>query len=238
MRKEKIALVTGGNRGLGKAICETLAEEGILVIFTYRNTSTISSKPNIRNVELDITDAAQCSNLIAKLNKSGESPNILINNAGITQDAFFHKMSPSQWHDVINTNLTSLYNITHPAYTQMRLQGWGRIVNISSVNARKGQYGQTNYCASKAGIEGFTRALALEAANSGITVNTISPGYTNTDMVISLSDAIKSRIEKQIPKGRFAEVTEVANLICYIVSDSASCISGATFDINGGLHMS
>ena len=238
MQKDKIALVTGGNRGLGKAISEALAEDDIFVISTYRQNPPSSTRPNIRHVELDVSNAEQCCSLIEKLTESGESPNILVNNAGITQDAFFHKMSPTQWNDVINTNLVSLFNITQTIYTQMRQQGWGRIINISSVNARKGQFGQTNYCASKAGVEGFTRALALEAAKSGVTVNAISPGYTNTDMVSSLSDSIKAKIKQQIPKRRFAEVAEIADLVKYIVSDNASYISGATIDINGGLHMS
>jgi acetoacetyl-CoA reductase len=162
---------------------------------------------------------------------------MLINNAGITNDQMFHKMTEEQWNSVILTNLFALFNITQPIYTQMRANAFGRILNISSVNALKGQMGQVNYCASKAGVIGFTKALSLEGARFGVTVNTISPGYTETDMVEAIAPEIREKIEASIPLGRFSRPEEIACLVAYVLSDEASYISGANFNINGALHL-
>lgn len=235
---KKVAVVTGGSKGLGLAIVKELAGVCDLVIATYSNTQPSFTHSNVIYKKLDITSSSECLDLISELAASSIHPNILINNAGITADSMFHRMSFDKWLDVINVNLVSMYNLTHPLFTSMREMGFGRIINISSVNAGKGQLGQANYCASKAGIQGFTKVLALEGAAKGITANTVSPGYCETDMISSISPDILETIRKTIPQKRFGEPQEIGSLVKFLVSDEAAYINGANLDINGGLYCS
>ena len=235
---QKIAFVTGGSRGIGAAIVEKLIDQCDLIIATYNK-----SKPGITNakvlyVKLDITCEESCEYVFDKLEKDGNFPNILVNNAGVTHDVFFHKMDKVSWLEVINTNLISIFNVTNKIYKKMRDNGYGRIINISSINANKGQIGQTNYCASKAGIQGFTRALALESASKNITVNSISPGYCSTDMVNKISADIKESIVKNIPVNRLGTPKEIAEMVSFLISDNAGVITGTKMEINGGQYLS
>jgi len=230
-------MVTGGGKGIGAAIVEKLSSAGYIVVATFNSQEPTRYFSNVIYKRLDIRDAASCKKLLAELAKENLFPDMLVNNAGITNDQMFHKMTEEQWSSVLSTNLFSLYNITQPIYTQMRANAFGRILNISSVNALKGQMGQVNYCASKAGVIGFTKALSLEGARFGVTVNTISPGYTETDMIEAIGPDIREKIEASIPLGRFGRPEEIASLVAYILSDEASYISGANFNINGALHL-
>lgn len=230
-------LVTGGSRGIGRAIVEHLIMQGYKVSFTYNSTLPKDYNSATAAFKLDITDPVQCEKLLLELDGKGLFPEILINNAGITADAMFHKMTAHQFSSVINTNLISLFNITQPVFTEMRAKGFGRIVNISSINAKKGQIGQTNYCASKAGIQGFTKALALEGAKFGVTVNSVSPGYIETDMVMKIREDIRDSLIQGIPAGRFGKPREVARLIEFLISEESDYITGANYDINGAMHL-
>jgi acetoacetyl-CoA reductase len=234
----KNVFVTGGSRGIGKAIVEHLVKNNYRVVFTYKNIMPEDFPAAAKAFKLDMTEEMQCESLLRHLDEINLFPEILINNAGITSDAMFHKMTAKQFSDVINTNLVSIFNITQPIYTKMREKGFGRIVNISSINARKGQIGQTNYCASKAGIQGFTKALALEGAKFGVTVNSISPGYIETDMVMQIREDIRANLIKGIPAGRFGKPEEVARLVEFLIADESDYITGANYDINGAMHLS
>lgn len=231
-------LVTGGSRGIGKAIVDLLLLEGYRVVFTYKNQCPSEYPAAAFARKLDMTDEKQCNNLLNELSENNLFPEVLINNAGITDDAMFHKMTLSQFSSVINTNLVSLFNITQPVFTKMRANGFGRIVNLSSINARKGQIGQANYCASKAGIQGFTKALALEGAKFGVTVNSVSPGYIETDMVIKIREDIRAKLITDIPAGRFGKPEEVARLVSFLIDEKSGFITGANYDINGAMHLS
>lgn len=234
----KNILVTGGSRGIGKAIVECLLSQGYTVSYTYKNEMPTEHPAGAFAYKLDMTDAAQCQLLLQQLAEKNMFPEILINNAGITDDAMFHKMTSQQFANVINTNLISLFNITQPVFANMRAKGFGRIVNLSSINAKKGQMGQTNYCASKAGIQGFTKALALEGAKFGVTVNSVSPGYIETDMVMRIREDIRDTLVSAIPVGRFGKPEEVARLVAYLIADESGFITGANYDINGAMHLS
>jgi acetoacetyl-CoA reductase len=231
-------LVTGGSRGIGRAIVEHLLGKGYQVSYTYKNTLPLDRPMGAHAYQLDMTDEAQCSRLMQQLAEEGRFPEILVNNAGITDDAMFHKMTSSQFASVINTNLIALFNVTQPVFTQMRAKGFGRIVSLSSINAKKGQMGQTNYCASKAGIQGFTKALALEGAKFGVTVNSVSPGYIETDMVMKIKEEIRHSLISSIPVGRFGKPEEVAILVGYLIAEESGFITGANYDINGAMHLS
>ncbi len=233
----RIVLVTGGSRGIGKAIVDVLSDENFKVIYIYKNKNSVFNKGNVFGYQLDINDKNSCLSFLRHLEREQCYPSILINNAGVTSDSFFHKMEVESWTSVIETNLLSMFNLTQPIYKKMRENKYGRIINISSVNAHKGQVGQVNYCAAKAGILGFTKALALESAAYGITVNSISPGYISTDMVMDIQESIRYSIEKSIPMGRFGSPFDVANLVKYLVSDEAAYITGANYNINGGLYL-
>lgn len=235
---KKIALVTGGSKGIGFAIVNHLSARGYQVIATYNTTKPHKKIENVLFKKLDISCFDSCSKLLEELDALGLYPNILVNNAGITNDAMFHKMTPGSWESVINVNLKSLFNLTQPIFTRMRENKFGRIINISSVNANKGQAGQVNYCASKAGAQGFTKALALEGAKHGITVNTVSPGYTETDMVNKIKSEVLDSIKKSIPVGRLASVNEIAAQVGFLVSDSAAYTTGANFEVNGAMYCS
>ncbi|NKC17450.1 SDR family oxidoreductase [Pseudoalteromonas sp. S4498] len=234
----KSALVTGGTKGLGLAIVECLKEHCQTVIATYNTTPPNVEFPNVLFRKVDVTDQSSCDELLKNLDDEGIYPNILVNNAGVVKDVMFHKMDRSAWNEVLNVNLNSIFNLTQPIYSRMRQEGFGRIINISSVNANKGQIGQANYCASKAGIQGFTKALALEGAHKNITVNTISPGYCQTDMLTSMKPEVLEQVINTIPARRLGKPEEIAHLVAYLISENAGYVSGANFEINGGLYSS
>lgn len=235
---KKVALVTGGTKGIGAAIVNSLSKSGYLVVATYNTTLPPGECENVIFEKLDVSCSEDCIKLLAKLDVDSIFPSILVNNAGITNDVMFHKMTSEVWKEVINVNLLSLFNLTQPIFVKMRERGFGRIVNISSINANKGQIGQVNYCAAKAGIQGFTKALALEGAKYGVTVNTISPGYTETSMVSAIKPEILDKIKQAIPAGRLAHVDEVAAAVCYLVSDLAAYTTAANIEVNGGMYSS
>ncbi|HEX4857516.1 MAG TPA: beta-ketoacyl-ACP reductase [Usitatibacteraceae bacterium] len=244
---QRIALVTGGMGGLGEAICMKLARMGIKVVVTYSPSNTKSAEwlkematrdYHFHAYPVDVTDAESCAAACHKIQDEVGPIDILINNAGITRDTTFKKMTKVDWDAVIHTNLDSVYNMTKPLVDGMVERGWGRIINVSSVNGQKGAFGQTNYSAAKAGMHGFTKALALEVAKKGVTVNTISPGYIGTAMVTAIpEDVLNSKILPQIPVGRLGRPDEVAGLCAYLASDEAAFVTGANIAINGGQHM-
>ena len=247
MANSRIALVTGGMGGLGEAICIKLAGMGITVAVTYSAANTKAANwlaqmktrgLNFHAFQVDVADYESCAAVIKKVEADVGAIDILINNAGITRDVTFKKMTKVDWDTVLNTNLTSVFNMTKPVIDAMVERGWGRVINVSSVNAQKGAFGQTNYSAAKAGMHGFTKALALEVARKGVTVNTISPGYIGTKMVTAIAeDVLNSKILPQIPLGRLGKPEEVAGLCAYLASDEAAFITGANIAINGGQHM-
>jgi len=239
----RIALVTGGTRGIGAAISCRLKKSGYNVAATFHSdegkAAAFGRNMDIPVFKWDVADSAECLGGVSEVSRKLGGPiDILINNAGITRDAALHKMTDSQWHEVIGTNLDSCFNMCRAVIIPMRERGYGRIVNVASINGQKGQFGQANYAAAKAGIIGFTKALALESASKGITVNAVAPGYTATDMVGAISPAILEKIIQQIPVGRLARPAEVAGAVAYLASDEAGFITGATLAINGGQYMS
>lgn len=233
-----VALVTGGATGIGLAISKQLAEEGLNVIATYNTTPPPELDEKVTFKKLDITNLESCRKFISSIIEDGLNPSILINNAGITRDSMFHKMSSDDWYEVLNVNLLSLFCLTQEVFKIMRDQNFGRIINISSVNANKGQIGQVNYCASKAGIQGFTKALALEGARYGVTVNTVSPGYINTDMVSNINPNVVEKIKSSIPAGRLGETSEISRVVCFLASEKSAFITGSNIEINGGMYFS
>jgi len=245
--KKRVALVTGGMGGLGEAICIKLAMLGDAVVTTY---SPANSKApqwlgemrergyNFRAYACDVTDWDSCAACIAKVTAEVGPVDVLVNNAGITRDMTFRKMDRTNWDAVMHTNLDSVFNMTKQVCDGMVERGWGRIVNISSVNGQKGAFGQTNYSAAKAGMHGFTKALSLEVARKGVTVNTISPGYIGTKMVMAIpKEVLDTKIIPQIPMGRLGRPEEVAGLVAYLASEEAAFVTGANIAINGGQHM-
>ena len=245
---QRVAIVTGGMGGLGEAICMKLAKMGIKVVVTYSPTNTKSAEWladmagngfKFHAYAVDVADDKSCADAVTKIQAEVGVVDILINNAGITRDMTFKKMTRVDWDAVMNTNLTSVFNMTKPIVDGMVERGWGRVINVSSVNASKGAFGQTNYSAAKAGMHGFTKALALEIAKKGVTVNTISPGYIGTKMVTAIpEEVLNTKIIPQIPIGRLGKPEEVAGLCAYLASDEAAFITGANIAINGGQHMS
>ena len=244
---QRIALVTGGMGGLGEAICMKLEKMGITVVVTYSPGNT-KYKDWLREMEAaghkfraypcDVSDFDSCAKMVAEVTRDVGAIDILINNAGITRDMTFKKMTKVDWDAVMRTNLDSVFNVTKPVVDGMVERGWGRVINVSSVNGQKGAFGQTNYSAAKAGMHGFTKALALEVARKGVTVNTISPGYIGTKMVLAIpKDVLDSKIIPQIPLGRLGKPEEVAGLCAYLASDEAAFVTGANIAINGGQHM-
>jgi len=243
----RIALVTGGMGGLGEAICVKLHKMGIEVVVTYSPGNT-KYKEWLKEMEgaghkfraypCDVADFDSCQKMVEQVMKDVGPIDILINNAGITRDMTFKRMTKVDWDAVIRTNLDSVFNVTKPIVDGMVERGWGRVINVSSVNGQKGAFGQTNYSAAKAGMHGFTKALALEVARKGVTVNTISPGYIGTKMVLAIpKDVLDSKIIPQIPMGRLGKPDEVAGLCAYLASDEAAFVTGANIAINGGQHM-
>jgi acetoacetyl-CoA reductase len=239
---KKIALVTGGTRGIGAAIAIALNKAGYKTAATYasrdEDANAFSKENGIAVYKWDIADFNACKANVEKISAElGGSIDILVNNAGITKDAPMHKMTPEGWGAVIETNLTSCFNMSRLVIEQMREKKFGRIVNISSMNGQLGQFGQANYSAAKAGIFGLTKALALEAASRGITVNAVSPGYIATEMVKAVREDILKEIVKKIPVGRLGEPEEIARAVLFLVADEASFITGETLSVNGGQYM-
>ena len=241
----RIALVTGGTGGIGTAICQRLARMGHRVATNYRNREKAEAwqarlreeGTDITIVPGDVSDPDSARGMVEAVEAALGPVDILVNNAGITRDTTFHRMDASQWQDVINTNLNSCFNVTRPVIEGMRARKWGRIVQISSINGLKGQYGQANYAAAKAGMHGFTISLARENAKLGITVNTVSPGYVATDMVMAVPEEVRAKIVADIPTGRLGEPGEIAYAVAFLVADEAAWITGSNLDINGGHHM-
>jgi acetoacetyl-CoA reductase len=243
----RVALVTGGMGGLGEAICIKLANMGITVVATYSSSNSraedwiaqMKSRGfDFHSVQADVSDYPSCVAAAVNVVAAVGHIDILINNAGITRDITFKKMGKVDWDAVMHTNLDSVFNMTKPVIDGMVERGWGRVINVSSVNGQKGAFGQTNYAAAKAGMHGFTKSLALEVARKGVTVNSISPGYIGTAMVMAIpEDVLREKILPQIPVGRLGMPEEVAGLCAYLASDEAAFITGANIAINGGQHM-
>lgn len=237
----RVALVTGGTRGIGAAISKALKEAGYNVAANYAGNDAaakaFSNETKIPVFKWDVGDYLACEQGIIEVENQVGPVEVLINNAGISRDAMLQKMTHEQWSQVIRTNLDSLFNMTRPLINNMRERGFGRIVNISSINGQKGQLGLTNYCAAKSGVIGFTRALALESARKGITVNAIAPGYVKTDLLAGVSDDVMKAIVGQIPVGRLGESEEVARCVVFLAADESAWITGSTLTINGGQHM-
>lgn len=237
----RIALVTGGTRGIGAAISKALKEAGHTVVANYagndEKANAFRAETGIEVRKFDVGDPAQCETAIAEIESAVGPVDIVVNNAGITRDGTFHKMSWAQWDDVIRTNLSSLFAVTRPLINGMRDRNFGRIINISSINGQKGQMGQVNYSAAKAGVIGFTKALAQENARKGITVNCVAPGYIDTDMVAAVPEKVLEGIIGGIPVGRLGQAHEIGKLVAYLASDDAGFITGATVSINGGQYM-
>ena len=240
-----IVLVTGATGGLGTAMCKELFNDGYRVAANFRNAAKAAEWKekmaadgiDATTVEGDVTDYESVGRMVAEIESKLGPVDILVNNAGITRDIRFSKMSVEEWHDVINTNLNSVFNTTRHVINGMIERKFGRIINISSVNGQRGQFGQANYSAAKAGMHGFTKTLAMEVAKYGITVNTISPGYIGTDMVMAVEQKYRDAIVAQIPVGRLGGTHEVAHLVSFLASDEASFITGANYSINGGQHV-
>lgn len=237
----RVALVTGGTRGIGKAISIALRDNGYSVAASYAGNeeaaTAFTTETGIAAYKWSVADYDACVEGIGRVEADLGPVEVLVNNAGITRDGMFHKMTPESWNAVIDTNLTGLFNMTHPVWGGMRSRGFGRVINISSVNGQKGQMGQANYSAAKAGDIGFTKALAQEGAFKGITVNAICPGYIATEMVMAVSEKIRDAIIAQIPVGRLGEADEVARCVVFLASDEAAFITGSTLSANGGQYM-
>ena len=247
MAQQRIAVVTGGMGGLGETISTKMADAGYRVVVTYSPSNT-KYKSWLEEMKgrgygfsafpVDVASYDDCTRVCARIQSEVGAIDILVNNAGITRDMTFKRMTKADWDAVMRTNLDSCFSMTKQVMDGMVERGWGRVINVSSVNGQKGAFGQTNYSAAKAGIHGFTKALALEVAKKGVTVNTISPGYIGTKMVTAIpKDILDSKILPQIPVGRLGKPDEVAGLIIYLCSDEAAFVTGANISINGGQHM-
>eukprot|EP00747_Dinoflagellata_sp_TGD_P138983 gnl/TRDRNA2_/TRDRNA2_175848_c0_seq1.p1 gnl/TRDRNA2_/TRDRNA2_175848_c0~~gnl/TRDRNA2_/TRDRNA2_175848_c0_seq1.p1 ORF type:complete len:249 (-),score=23.20 gnl/TRDRNA2_/TRDRNA2_175848_c0_seq1:550-1296(-) len=241
----KVALVTGGTGGIGAAICLSLAKAGAKVATNYRNQEKAEKWQaevkeqgfDIKIYQADVSDYDACEKMVADVVSDLGPVDILINNAGITKDGMFKKMSKDKWDAVMNINIGSLFNVTRHVVDSMTEKGWGRIVNISSINGQKGQLGQTNYSTAKAGVHGFTMALAQEVARKGVTVNTVSPGYIATEMVMAVPEEIRNSIISGIPANRLGKPEEIAALVNFLCSEEAGFATGADFSMNGGQNM-
>jgi acetoacetyl-CoA reductase len=246
--KNKTAFVTGGMGGIGTAICQHLSRQGATVIAGYNRNGDHAAATSWRETQLsqgydiatcyvDVTDFHSCENRIKEIDAEFNGIDILVNNAGITRDVQLYKMDQEQWQAVLKTNLDSIFNVTRHVINGMIARAYGRIINISSINGQKGQFGQTNYSASKAGIHGFTKALAQEVASKGVTVNTISPGYIATSMVMSVADEVRNKIIAQIPVGRLGKPEEVARVVAFLAEEASEFITGSNLTINGGQYL-
>jgi len=244
-KRKYIALVTGATGGLGTAMCTRLAQDGFHVIANYNSEEKAAKWKekmaeqgnNFDMYQCDVSDYNAVKNMIQKVEADYGPIDVLVNNAGITRDGQFRKMTPENWDAVMKTNLYSVFNCTRNVINQMIEREYGRIINISSVNGQRGQFGQANYSAAKAGMHGFTKTLAMEVARKGITVNTISPGYIATDMVMAVPEEVRNKIVAEIPVGRLGGTEEIAHLVSFLASKEASFITGANYAINGGQHV-
>ena len=242
---QRTALVTGGTGGIGTAIVRYLARQGHRVAANYRDSERADAWLRVMQAEGlevmlvhgDVSDPVSSEAMVRKVEAALGPVEILVNNAGITRDTTFHKMDYLQWTEVVNTNLNACFNVTRPAIESMRERKWGRIVQISSINGQKGQYGQANYAAAKAGVHGFTISLAQENARFGITVNTVSPGYVGTDLVMAVPEDVRAKIVAQIPIGRLGKPEEIAHAVTFLTSEESSWITGSNLAINGGHYM-
>lgn len=241
MSAQKTAIVTGGTRGIGLEITKALRAEGYQVAAIYHGNDeaarTCESETGAKAYKIDVADFDACQAGVQKIVQDMGAVSVLVNNAGITKDGMLHKMSADQWHAVMETNLSSCFNMSRAVINDMRAANFGRIINISSINGQKGQFGQTNYSAAKAGIIGFTKALALESAAKGITVNAICPGYIATDMTAGMKQDVLDSIIRQIPAARMGKPEEIADLVVFLASDKAAFMTGATLSANGGQYM-
>lgn len=246
--ESKTALVTGGMGGIGTAICQHLIDHGANVIASYNRGGDHEAARAWREEQLtngydvairyvDVSDFHSCEKMVQEIENEFSGIDILVNNAGITRDVQLYKMDQKQWQAVLRTNLDSIFNVTRHVINGMIARGYGRIINISSINGQKGQFGQTNYSAAKAGIHGFTKALAQEVALKGITVNTISPGYIATSMVMSVAEEIREKIIAQIPVGRLGQPEEIARAVCFLAAKENGFITGSNLTINGGQYL-
>jgi acetoacetyl-CoA reductase len=237
----RVAVVTGGTRGIGEAISKALKQAGHTVAATYagneQKANAFKDQTGIAVFKWDVSDPQQCEEGLARVASELGPVDVLVNNAGITRDATFHRMSFEQWSAVIRTNLDSMFTMTRPVIAGMRERGWGRVINISSINGQKGQFGQANYSAAKAGVIGFTKALALENARNGVTVNCIAPGYIDTEMVAAVAQDVLQKIIGGIPVNRLGRAEEIAAAVVYLASEEAGFMTGATLAINGGQYM-
>ena len=242
---KRVALVTGATGGLGTAMCKELHDNGLIVIANYRNQEKANAWQakmkeegyEIKMAKGDVCNFESVGEMVKGIIDEYGSIDVLVNNAGITRDGRLAKMKPEDWHAVIDTNLNSVFNCTRQVIEGMIERQYGRIINISSVNGQRGQFGQTNYSAAKAGMHGFTKTLAMEVAKYGVTVNTISPGYIGTDMVMAVPEKVRDQIVAQIPMGRLGGTHEVAHLVAFLASGETSFITGANYSINGGQHV-
>lgn len=246
--QNKTALVTGGMGGIGTAICQYFVEQGARVIASYNRNGNHQAAIewqeeqrklgyDIAVIYVDVADFESCSKMAKDIETKFGKIDILVNNAGITRDVQLYKMDLTQWQTVLRTNLDSIFNVTRNIISGMIERGYGRIINISSINGQKGQFGQTNYASAKAGIHGFTKSLAQEVARKGITVNTISPGYIETNMVMSVTDEIREKITAQIPVGRLGKPEEIARAVGFLAAEASSFITGSNLVINGGQYL-
>ncbi len=237
----RVAVVTGGTRGIGEAISVALKEAGYSVVASYAGNdqaaADFTEQSGIPVKKFDVADFDACQAAVQEIEAEVGPVEILVNNAGITRDGTMHRMSHDNWQAVIDTNLGSCFNMSRAVIDGMRNRGFGRIVNIGSINGQAGQYGQVNYAAAKSGIHGFTKALAQEGAAKGITVNAIAPGYINTDMVRAVPENVLEKIIAKIPVGRLGEADEIARAVLFLVADEGGFITGSTLSINGGQHM-
>ena len=237
----RVAVVTGGTRGIGAAISEALSKAGNKVAAVYHGNdeaaAEFTARTGVAHYKFDVGDYNACSEGMTKIVTDLGPVDILVNNAGITRDAFLHKMALEQWNEVIHTNLNSVFNMSRLVIEGMRERGFGRIINISSINGQAGQVGQTNYSAAKAALIGFTKALALESASKGITVNAIAPGYVDTDMVRAVSPEVLKKIISRIPVGRLGKPEDIARAVIFLASDKGSFVTGSTLTINGAQYI-
>lgn len=237
----RVAVVTGGTRGIGEAISVALKEKGCTVAATYHGNDAAAedfrARTGIAVFKFDVSDFDACADGVARIEAALGPVEILVNNAGITRDGTIHRMDRRAWDEVIDTNLGSCFNMSKAVWEGMNTRGFGRIVNIGSINGQGGQYGQVNYAAAKSGIHGFTKALAQEGASKGITVNAIAPGYTETDMVAAVPANVLEKIVAKIPVGRLGKAEEIGRGVMFLIADDAGFITGSTLSINGGQHM-
>ena len=237
----KVAIVTGGTRGIGRAICETLKADGFTVVANYagneEKAKAFTDETGIATYKFDVGDHEACLAGCEKVAAEAGPIDVVVNNAGITRDGTLLKMSYDDWNEVMRINLGGCFNMAKAAFPGMKERGWGRVVNIGSINGQAGQYGQVNYAAAKSGIHGFTKALAQEGARFGITVNAIAPGYIDTDMVAAVPEPVLEKIVAKIPVGRLGQASEIARGVSFLCSEDAGFVTGSTMSMNGGQHM-